>query len=160
MVNRDAFRVNKNVTHRMFTHRLSTAKIGRDGPRHPHPFWPCNPSRTRGAEDQSGRGSGEVRVASHVLQRCRARDQERLPREYRKNCQGSEEEPARTVRQGLGVCPRFSIRESRGGSFVINAVNGTTDLGWEPLPRKLWHRKVASVGRFRNPFHQERACYP
>ena len=60
----------------------------------------------------------------------------------------------------LGACPRFSIRESRGGSFVINAVNGTTDLGWEPLPRKVWHRKVASVGRFRNPFHQERACYP
>ena len=60
----------------------------------------------------------------------------------------------------LGVCPRFSIRESRGGSFVINAVNGTTDLGWEPLPGSLWHRKVASVGRFRNPFPQERACYP
>jgi hypothetical protein len=60
----------------------------------------------------------------------------------------------------LGVCPRFSIRGSRGGSFVINVVNGTTDLGWEPLPGKLWHRKVVSVGRFHNPFHQERACYP
>src|ERR1700694_4832074 len=60
----------------------------------------------------------------------------------------------------LGVCPRFSIRESRGGSFVINAVNGTTDLRWEPLPGSHWHRKVASVGRFRHPFHQERACYP
>jgi len=60
----------------------------------------------------------------------------------------------------LGVCPRFSIRGSRGGSFVINAVNGITDLGWKPLPESLWHRKVASVGRFRNPFHQERACYP
>jgi hypothetical protein len=60
----------------------------------------------------------------------------------------------------LGVCPRFSIRGSRGGSFVINAVNGTTDLSWELLPGKLWHRKVVSVGRFHNPFHQERACYP
>ena len=60
----------------------------------------------------------------------------------------------------LGVCPRFSIRESRRGSFVINAVNRITDLGWEPLPESLWQRKVASVGRFRNPFHQERACYP
>jgi hypothetical protein len=60
----------------------------------------------------------------------------------------------------LGVCPRFSIRESRGGPFVINAVNGTTDLSWELLPGKLWHRKVVSVGRFHNPFHQERACYP
>src|ERR1019366_6983464 len=68
--------------------------------------------------------------------------------------------PPRASDTVLGVCPRFSIRESRGGSFVINAVNGTMDLGWEPLPGSVWHRKVASVGRFRNPFHQERACYP
>ena len=33
------------VTHRMFTHRLCPATIGRDAPRHPHPFWPCDSSR-------------------------------------------------------------------------------------------------------------------
>lgn len=60
----------------------------------------------------------------------------------------------------LGVCPRFSIRESRGGSFVIHAVNGATDLGWEAFPKSLGHREVVSVGRFHNAFHQERACYP
>ena len=31
MLNQTDLVVNKNVTHRMFTHRLSTAKIGRDG---------------------------------------------------------------------------------------------------------------------------------
>src|SRR5882672_466989 len=102
MVNRDLYRVNKNVTHRMFTHRLSTAKIGRDGSRHPHPVWPRDPSRSRGTEDQSGRGCGEVRVAPDVLQRRRARDQECVAGEYREDCQRTETKIARPVWPGLG----------------------------------------------------------
>jgi hypothetical protein len=97
MVNRDACRVNKNVTHRMFTHRLSPAKIGRDGSRHPHPVWPRDPSRSRGAEDQPGRGCGEVWVAPDVLQWRRARDQERVADEYREDRQRTENKTTRPV---------------------------------------------------------------
>ena len=44
------------------------------------------------------------------------------------------------------------MRDQRGG--------GSTALESEPLPGGILHGKSASVGRFRNPFHQERACYP
>src|SRR6202035_1914507 len=101
MMNRDACTVNKNVTHRMFTHRLSPAKIARDGPRHPHPFWPRDPPRSRRAEDQSGRGCGEMRAAPDLLQRCRARDQECVASEYRVDRQGTETKIARPDWPGL-----------------------------------------------------------
>ena len=65
---------------------------------------------------------------------------------------------------GIAVSPsglRLAVSDTAGNRvYVINAVNGTTDLGWEPLPGSLWHRKVASVGRFCSPFQRERACYP
>ena len=60
---------NTNVTHRMCTHRLVTAKMRGDARRHPHPFWPRHPPHTRGTGNQSGRSGGTVRVASDLLQR-------------------------------------------------------------------------------------------
>ena len=97
MLNRRTWRVNSDVTHRLFTHRLRLATISRDARRHPHPLWPSNPPHTRGAEDQSRRGCGEVRLASDVLQRRRTGNQERIAGEYREDRQGIEEKPARTV---------------------------------------------------------------
>src|ERR1700683_709466 len=84
--------VNKNVTHRMFTHRLRAANIRRDARRHLHPVWPRNSPHTGGAKDQPGRGCGKMRVASDLLQRCRARNPECITEKYREDWQRAEKE--------------------------------------------------------------------
>ncbi len=55
MVKQGKVRVNDNVTHRVCTHRLVTAKMRRDATRYSHPIWPRHPPHPRGTEDQSGR---------------------------------------------------------------------------------------------------------
>jgi hypothetical protein len=115
MVDPDAQAVNNNVTHRLFTHRLWATNIGRDAARHPTPIWPRNPPRAWGARDQSGRGCGEVRTASDILQRRRARDQERVAGEYREDCERPAEEFAGPVWSrlsgvNLDVVGRFAER--------------------------------------------------
>src|ERR1700683_5177562 len=85
--------VNKNVTHRMFTHRLRSANIRRDARRYPHPVWPRDLSRAGGAEEQSGRGCGNMRVAPDVLQWSRAQNPECVTKEYREDRQRAEKKP-------------------------------------------------------------------
>jgi hypothetical protein len=85
---------NTNVTHRVCTHRLVTAKMRGDARRHPHPIWPRHPPHTRGTGDQSGRGRREMRVAPDVLQWRRAGRQECVTCQHREDCQRIEEKPA------------------------------------------------------------------
>src|SRR5260370_24966228 len=61
--------VKKNVTHRLFTHRLHAANMTCDAARHPNPLWPRHPAHSRRAGDQSGRGCRALRAAPDLLQR-------------------------------------------------------------------------------------------
>lgn len=106
-----------NVTHRLFTHRLQLATIGRDARRHSHPFWPRNPPNTRGTEDQPGGSCGKVRIASDLLQRHRTGNQERVAGEYREDLQGIEEEPGGVVRPRLTTLGSVTARTSTAPSL-------------------------------------------
>src|SRR5258708_29474548 len=97
-------RVNMNVTHRLFTHRLYVRKMGFDAAGHPNPFWSRNPPDTRGAGDQSRRGGGAVSSSPYLLQWDRTRCSERLIGEYREDCTWPEGESAGTVQARLTSC--------------------------------------------------------
>ena len=61
-----------------------------------------------------------MRITSYVLQRRRARRQERVAREYREDRQGIEEEFARAVRARLGNIPQsFCLKLSYRVSAVL-----------------------------------------
>lgn len=96
MLNRLGLSVNRNVTHRLCTHRLHGPKMSGNAARHPHSFWPRNSPREGRAEDHPGGGCGKVRASPDVLQRYRARSEERFVAQHRTDCDGVADQPTET----------------------------------------------------------------